>query len=287
LPRALAPGLVIGLLLASAAMSVNDYFRVYTRQPQTAYWLETAARDLADDINDQAPGTAIHVDRRFWEGWPAVPFLVGQERALTLYRVGELAPDQIRPPAVVYAWPYERLDETARSLAAPALVSALTGSLAQGDLEPEPYPLYIRYQSRDTATLTKAPDESSLANFDNSIQLRGAEISPIADGRLQADLYWSLVSGEVDRQLVAYVHVIGPDGLIGQSDSVPAGGNWPVQWWRRGLIIADSRLLDLDVPYEEGRDHILIGLYDATTQEHLPVLDQDGVPASEAWLWQP
>jgi 4-amino-4-deoxy-L-arabinose transferase-like glycosyltransferase len=287
LPRALARGLVIGLLLASAALGVNGYFRVYARQPETGYWFEAAARDLANDINQQAPESAVYVDRRFWEGWPSIPYLTDQERLLTLYRPGELAADQIRPPAVIYAWPYEHLDETARSLAAPALVSASTGSLAQGDLEPEPYPLYVRYESRDTTTLTKVSDESSLANFDNSIQLRGAEISPLADGRLQVDLYWSLVSEGMDRQVVAFVHVIGSDGFIGQSDSVPGDGNWPVPWWRKGLIVADSRLLALDVPYEEEEHQVLIGLYDAITRENLPVLDQDGLPEREAWLWQP
>lgn len=287
LPKVLTRGLVLGLLLASTALGLHDYFRVYARQPETGYWFEAAARDLADDINDQPPDAAVYVDRRFWEGWPAVPFLTDQERLPTLYRPGELAPDQVRPPAAVYAWPYEQLDETVRSLAAPALVSAQTGSLAQGDLEPEPYPLYIRYGSRAAVSPTKAPDESSLANFDNSIQLRGAEISPLGDGRLQVDLYWSLIAEEMDRSVVAFVHVIGPDGLIGQSDGVPGDGNWPAQWWRKGLIIADSRQLALDVPYEEEEHQILIGLYDAITQEHLPVLDQDGVPTGEAWLWQP
>jgi 4-amino-4-deoxy-L-arabinose transferase-like glycosyltransferase len=287
LPGALAPALVIGLLLASTAMSLNDYFRVYARQPETGYWFEAAASDLANDVNDQAPEIAVYLDRRFWEGWPSVPYLIGRERPLTLYRPGELAPDQVRPPAVIYAWPYERLEETVRSLAAPALVSAQAGSLAQGDLEPAPYPLYVRYESRDAAGQTKAPDESGLANFDNFIQLRGAEISPLADGRLKVDLYWSLVSEGMDRQVVAFVHVRGPEGLIGQSDSVPGDGYWPVQWWRTGLIIADSRVLALDVPYEREKHQILIGLYDAITRDNLFVLNQDGVPASEAWLWQP
>jgi hypothetical protein len=197
-----------------------------------------------------------------------------------------LAAGQIQAPAVVYAWPYERLDETARALAAPALVSAQSGSLAQGDLEPQAYPLYVRYGAMEATSPTKVPDESSLANFDNSIQLRGAEISPLAGGRLQVDLLWSLVAEEVDRQVVAFVHVIGPDGLIGQSDSVPGDGNWPAQWWRNGLIIADTRELALDVPYVE-EHQILIGLYDAITREHLPVLDQDGVSTGEAWLWRP
>jgi hypothetical protein len=91
----------------------------------------------------------------------------------------------------------------------------------------------------------------------------------------------------VNQQVVAFVHVLGPDGLIGQSDSVPGDGTWPAQWWRRGLTIADSRQLVLDEPFEEEEHQILIGLYDASTREHLPVLNEDGVPEGEAWLWRP
>lgn len=293
IPSTLARGLVIGLLLASTAISVYDYFVVYGQHPDTATWFEAAASDLAGEINDEEAGATIYVDRRFWQGWPAVRYLAGtddlagKDRALQFYSPGEFTADQIEQPAVIYAWPYERLDETVRALAAPALVSGQTGTLAQGDLEPEAYPLYVRYASGDPQLPTKVSDESSLANFDNAIQLRGAEISPLDDGRLSVDLYWSLVSEAVDRQVVAFVHVVGPEGLIGQSDSVPGDGNWPVPWWREGLIITDSRLLALDTSFEEEEHQILIGLYDAITQEHLPVLDEDGVPVREAWLWQP
>jgi len=287
IPRALAQGLVIGLLLVSAAIGIKDYFGVYAHQAETAYWFEAAATELAAGMTNEDPETAVYVDRRFWDGWPSIRFLVDQDRMLDLYSPGELATGQIEPPAAVYAWPYERLDETALALASPALVSGKTGSLAQGDLEPVAYPLYVRYASGPVDTLNEVSDESGLANFDNTIQLRGAEISPLGDGRLQVDLFWSLISEEVDRQLVAFVHIVGPDGLIGQSDSVPGDGNWPAPWWRKGLIVADSHLMALDVPYEENEHQILIGLYDAITMEHLPVLGEDGVPESESWLWQP
>ena len=284
IPSRLAHGLVIGGLLASLVLTVNAYFVDYAHQPATGYWFEAAASDLANQINEETDGKPLYVDRRFWQGWPAVRFLVDEDRPVTLYDAGELAAGQVEGPAVIYAWPYERLDQTARALASPAIVSGQTGSLAQGDLEAEAYPLFIRYASDD---VTKAPDESSLANFDNAIQLRGADVSQLDDGRLQVDLQWSLVSEEMKLPVVAFVHVIGPDGLIGQSDNVPSDGNWPAQWWRSGLIIVDSHLLALDVPYEEEEHQILIGLYNAITQEQLLVLNEDGVPEREAWLWQP
>ncbi len=280
-PRPLAQGLVIGLLVVTLALTTNDYFFVYARQPQTAYWFENAARDLAEAINDEAPGAQLYVDRRYWQGWPAVRFLVGPDRPPNLYDPADMVSEMIEPPAVLYAWPYERLDLAAKALAGPAVVSGQTGSLAQGDLDPEPYPFYVRYEA------TKAPDESTLANFDNTIQLRGAEVSPLDGGRLQVDLRWSITKEGIDRPLTAFVHVVGPDGLIGQSDSVPSDGNWPVQWWREDLTVVDSHLLTLTVPYEREEHQILIGLYDAATQDHLAVLDDRGDPAGDAWLWQP
>jgi 4-amino-4-deoxy-L-arabinose transferase-like glycosyltransferase len=283
-PGRLAQALVIGVLLASLALTINDYFGVYSRQPQTAYWFEEAAGDLAKEINDEAAGTTTYVDRRFWQGWPAVRFLVDHDRLVNLYEPGDLSAAEVMPPAAIYAWPYERLDQSAQALAGPALVSGATGSLVQGDLEPEAYPLYVRYGASEA---TKASDESSLAIFDNAIQLSGAEISPLDGGRLQVDLRWSLIAEEVDRSLVAFVHVMGPDGLIGQSDSVPGDGNWPAQWWRKGLTILDPHMLTLEAPYEEEKHQILIGLYEAATQEHLSVLNKDGAPVGDAWLWQP
>jgi hypothetical protein len=280
-PARLAHALVIGLLIASLALTLNDYFVIYSRQPQTAYWFDAAASDLASDINDEPTGVPVYVDRRFWRDWPSMRFLVDAKRPLVLYDTDELAADQVEQPAAIYAWPYERLDQPARAINSPALVSARTGSLVQGDLEPEAYALYVRYEA------TKAPDESILANFDNAIQLRGAEILPLGDGRVQVDLHWSLGIEAVNRSLIAFVHLMEQGDLIGQSDGVPGDGNWPAQWWRRGLTIVDSHILMPNVPYEEQKHQILIGLYDAVTQEHLPVLDEDGAPAGDAWLWQP
>ena len=281
LPARLAHLLVIGLLIASLALTINDYFRVYSRQPVTAFWFDAAASDLADDINDEPAGRPVYVDRRFWRDWPSLRFLVDPEQPLAFYDTGDLAADQVEQPAAIYAWPYDQLDQSARAIAGPALVSAQTGSLVQGDLEPEAYPLYVRYEA------TKAPDESILANFDNAIQLRGAEITPLDNGRLQVEIHWSLESEAVDRSLIAFVHLMEQGNLIGQSDGVPGDGNWPAQWWRRGLTIVDTHELTPAVPYEEEKHQILIGLYEASTQELLPVLYEDGASAGDAWLWQP
>jgi hypothetical protein len=151
--------LAVGLLSISLLITVNDYFFDYGRQPSTAYWFEAAARDLAERVNDEPDGISIYIDRRFNDSWPSVPYLLQPDRPVTYYRPEQLTPDQFKQPAVLYAWPYEQLDQVVNAVTVPASVSGTVGSLAQGDLEPAPYPLFIRY------AIEPAENRPILANF--------------------------------------------------------------------------------------------------------------------------
>ena len=71
--------------------------------------------------------------------------MISANRSLTYYQPDDLATREISPPAVLYTWPYERLDLVTASIESPALVQGQQGSLAQGDLDPEPYALFVRY----------------------------------------------------------------------------------------------------------------------------------------------
>ena len=281
LPSRLGQALAIVLLTFSMLFSIKDYFLDYGRQPKTAYWFESAARELAESVNDESNGSAIWVDRRFWDSWPSVRFLLQNDKLVSFYRPDELGPDLIRQPAILYAWPFERLDQVVGAIAPPALVSGETGGLAQGDLEPAPYPLYVKYIVEGS---NNAP---ILANFDNNIQLRGAEVTHLSPIKLQIDLYWSPDAGSKE-PVVAFIHVVksGEDdgGLIGQSDSIPSQGNWPSQWWRPGLIIRDRHIIELEEELDQSQQQIRIGLYQADTSEPLPLLDGEGLPIGDSWL---
>ena len=286
LPGLSGPVLAIALLVASLALTVKDYFIDYSRQPATAYWFEDAARDLAEHINTESANVEVFIDQRYWEGWPSVRFLLQPEAPVFFYRSGEAPVMQINPPAAVYAWPYEGLEAVTAGISTPALVSGQTGSLAQGDLEPEPYPLYVHY------TVNQPPALPILANFDNAIQLRQAEVTNHGDRELLVELFWSFTDQNdsdsiIDRPLIAFVHVVGPDGVVGQSDSVPSQGNWPSPWWRPGLIVHDQHVLELENDYNANQHQILIGLYIANTGERLMALDLEGVPIGDSWLLKP
>ena len=282
---AIRPLLTAGLVLGSLAFTVDDYFLDYGREPETAYWFEAAARNLAQNINSYEVSEAgYYLDQRFWDGWPAVRFLVDPVRQPAFFRPENVAAGQFVPPAVVYAWPYEELDRVLSGFG-PGLVRAVNGELAQGDLEAIPYPFYGRY------TVEPAPEWPVLAKFDNSIQLRQANVIEL-DQRpgfkqgLIIELYWS-VTEMIDSSLIVFVHVVGTEGIIAQSDSVPGQGTWPSQWWRPDLILHDQHTIELAEGFDSGQYQIVVGFYHADTKVRLAVYEADGTPVGDTWLLQP
>ncbi|MGB3716753.1 MAG: glycosyltransferase family 39 protein [Candidatus Promineifilaceae bacterium] len=279
LPSHLGKVLVIGLSLASLGLTIKDYFVDYGQDEVTGYWFEDAARSLADEVNEDTVSGKIYLDRRYWDGWPSVRFLVDSFDNINLFRPEELPPETIGQPAVIYAWPHEHLEQTASAIISPAIVGAEVGDLAQGDLDSEPYPMYIRYNVRDPIGWP------NLASFDNAIQLRFAKVTEVGDSQLQVDLYWT-TQGLVDNSVTTFVHLTEGDKAVAQSDGIPGAGYWPSQWWRPGLTILDRHILEFEDDYSEERQQIRIGLYDSITFEPLYVLDSNGNPIGETWTLQ-
>jgi 4-amino-4-deoxy-L-arabinose transferase-like glycosyltransferase len=248
------------LILASLMLTIRDYSR-YAQETDTSYLFEAAARALAESVNGAGEETAVFVDERFWQGWPSLRFLT--TRPLQTFRpeVGLTAVPA--PPLAVYAWPYGPLDFLPPALRPPLLVAVESGPLARGDLEPEAYALYTRY------TIETAPTAWPLAiNFDQTLWLRQATATIPADDVIVVALVWE---GEtaVTRPLVAFVHLIGPDGLVTQLDAPPGQGHWSSDWWQPGLVLHEQRSLHLPHPFDPAQHQIHVGLYDAGTDERL------------------
>jgi 4-amino-4-deoxy-L-arabinose transferase-like glycosyltransferase len=293
LPGLSRPLLVGGLLLGSLALTVHDYFFEYGRQPETGYWFEAAARKLAENINTyEVFQNDLYLDQRYWDGWPALRFLVQEDRRPILFRPENVTPGRFGDSAVLYAWPYDGLEQTLLGFA-PGLVTTYRGEPAQGDLEASPYSFYSRY------TVEPAPDWPVLAKFDNSIQLRQANVLATggqrgAGGQLRyehqqgliIDLYWSTTE-IIDDSLIVFVHVLGPEGIIAQSDSIPVQGNWPSQWWRPGFILQDRHIIDLAEGDDADLSQIIVGFYHADTKVRLAAFRADGTPVGDTWLLEP
>ena len=260
---------VVGLLAGSLALTIRAY-RTYARQPDVAYLWESAAAELAGAARAAPEGTTVLIDRRFTEGWPSVPFLL-HGRAFTPFDPAEPLP-ALAGPTTVFAWPYGALDFLPAAVTPPALVTVEPGPLARGDLEPEPYSLYTRYD------ILPGPAEAPpAANFDDRYGLR-ATATLAAPDALTVALEWTPgaahAAGDAPPQV--FVHVLGPEGMLAQYDGAIGGGLWPAAGWQPLLRIGERHTLALPRPFQPAQDRIEIGLYDPATGQRLPLIGAGG-----------
>jgi hypothetical protein len=271
----------MGLLISSFMLTIRDY-AAYGRDPETALLFEAAATELGERLRAEEAGTAVYLDRWFWDeatqkGWPSIPFLADLHN-VTMYRP-EFAIPSATPgqPVAIYAWPFGDLSFVPQLITPPALVWVQAGSLARGDLEETAYPLYVRY-----AATPLLANWLEAVNFADQIHLRHSTVALTDAQTLQVDLYWAAET-VVNPNLVAFVQIIGPDGIIAQSDLPPGGGLWAADWWRPGLVVRERREIEGARPFDRSNQRIIVGLYDALTGERLPVVDENHRVIADSW----
>lgn len=290
LADALRRGFVLLLCLGTLIVTVSDYVD-YVRRPDTAYLFESAARELAQQMNEDAEEATVLADRRFREGWPSVSFLLND--GVDGPRWQWFSPRSALPaappyPVSIYAWPYEDLDFVVQALEAPVRVTIDEGPWARGDLEAQAYPLYVRYAARAFAL------PGSQVLFDDRFSLLEANVVDESPQHLQVDLTWSLLDvGRASPLPKVFVHVRQKDaaadngGALGQSDRLLGQGYWPAGAWQPGQALFERHFIDLREPYDPTRHQIIVGLYDAQTTVRLPAWTPQGEPLGDSWLLYP
>ena len=265
---------VILLALGSLTMTIRDYTN-YSQAPDTGYFFEQAARTLAEKTNEDILGLDNFMDERYWSGWPSIQFLA------TSPNTHRFLPENGLPPLTrmsqLFVWPYTNRDFIPQALPTNALVWSESGPLSRGDLEPEPYPLYDRY-----LIITELPELPLTASFDGIFTLHQAQASLLDSQTIQVDLIWS-ADNPPSQPLAVFVHVVGPEGNIAQSDAPPGSGNWPANWWRSGLSLHDRHTILLPEPFDPAHHQIQIGIYDTQTGLRLPILNAANETIDDNW----
>lgn len=279
LPANLAVGLSLITLFGAGVHTLYDY-RVYVQSPDTAYLFEAAARQLAEAINKEPATVGLYMDQRYEEGWPSLRFLAQPAGPLSLFSPETGLPATFATPAVVFVWPYA--DHTfLTAVPSPAQIVTAWGPLARNDLEPQAVPLYARYQ----VDLWEQPDIWPVwANFDNQLQLRQATVVQPEPTQVLFELAWS-TPGAVMEPVTVFVHVLGPAGVLAQSDKPPADGLWPWEAWRPGVLVHDQHQITLPGVYDPSTHQLVIGVYRQRDLARLPVLDSAGVALDDAWVY--
>ncbi len=284
LPQAVRGGLVAVLVAGSLLLTVRDYVN-YNQQPDTALLFEAAATELAEALNVEAAGTAVYLDRWFWDeasqkGWPSIPFLADLSD-VTLYRPETgLPPAAPGQPVSLYTWPFGDLEFVPSLLAEAEMVVVQDGRLARGDLEPEPYPLYVRYTS------AARPEVGAPVNFGDRFWLHSGTVTLLDEQMVQVDLVWQKNGTDLPTE-VAFLHVLDANGLVTQNDAPPGGLNWYAHWWQPDQWVQEQRILVLPEPFDPTRHTIRVGLYDPATLARLPVIGPGGENLGDGWPLTP
>ncbi len=155
--------------------------------------------------------------------------------------------------------------------------------------------LYLSPPASD-ATLISQP-----AAFAHGLRLRGFQIfDKEGDSRLTPDaneadyrltlkpedkfslsLYW-LSHGRTEAPYTVFVHLIAADGFNRASqDNQPVWGSYPTTAWQPNEKITDKYTLTIPAGAPPGDHHLQVGWYNSTTQERVPVLDDNGQPAAD------
>jgi hypothetical protein len=274
LPWAMNRVAVLTVVTMSAGLTARDYFGRYARDPNTAYFFQSAAADLATQINRDVAvdDRRLYLDRRLWDTFPQLRFLVAESAALHLFGSGETPGPAPTAETEIIVWPYENPRAALVALPHGALIRAEAGALYRGDAEPEPYGLYTTYLARPACPeACGAP----LAAFEGGNLLQAARVAATPSG-IEVALVWVAQpgvweAGEVDRHV--FVHLWDGVSVIAQADGPPAHGLYPTAWWRAGDAVADTHSLTLPPGASPAGLTLRVGLYAYPAGDRLRLRD--------------
>lgn len=166
------------------------------------------------------------------------------------------------------------------------------------DLPPGPYRLQIqladeqgRTTARDVNSVLILPVERTplstasgtrVATFDDRIALTGLQLIP-GDRMLHLQLDWRALQ-DVEQDYKLFVHLLNGGGeLVRQLDTMPRDWAAPTSAWHKDELVSDLVSLDTD-GLPAGTYTLSMGLYDAATQERLPLHLPDGSPVPNSTL---
>lgn len=253
---------VLGVVGLSAGLAVRDYFGPYARDPDTRYFFQAGAMELAHEAEAALarPDTTVYLDSRLWAKFPTVRFLLREPAALQRYGLGEALPPAQTLRAVVIADAADPVERVLSALPSNSVIHARPGALYRNDFEArDPYPLY------NVVAATPQVVVSPVAVFGEKVQLQAATVERAANG-YRVTLTWA-ASPAVTEELHYFIHLRQGETILAQADG-PLGGNlYPVNRWRAGDWAATMD--ELRVASSSANARLFVGLYRFLTGERL------------------
>jgi hypothetical protein len=122
-------------------------------------------------------------------------------------------------------------------------------------------------------TLDQSPEHAVDARWGDTLFLVGYNLER-KDGDWTLTLFWR-AGASPDAPLKRFIHVVDDENrIVAQSDMPLEKDGLPVTFWRDGEYVLDR--VSLTLPPSAGAQGICFGVYDAATEERLPVSAGDG-----------
>jgi len=127
----------------------------------------------------------------------------------------------------------------------------------------------------DTSTARRWSELPSQADFGTVASLLGVAAAPVADNQgmtsVSITLTWRSLATSPPNT-VALVHIVDAAGrLIAQRDDPPRHVKYPMWAWRKNEIIPEVRVIEIPSGTPAGEYRVLVGMYDPTTRDRLPL----------------
>jgi len=275
--------------LAAVGWSAADDWQAYTSHlgSEAAYYeFETGATELAEEINrhlgcgwqgqglrvpacDPVQGREVWVEKRVWDGFPSLAYLVAGAAQVQLLEEGAAAPPATGESVLAALWPHVDHRPVWETLPPRWEWELTPGAWERGDLDPEPRMLYFTLRGAPAGELVSA----EAACFEDGLALLGAQARASDDrSTLQVAIWWR-ADGEPTQGYSGFVHAACGDRVVGQLDGPPAGTWFPTDAWRPGDVIVDRRSIPLDTPWDDAACSLRLGLYRWQDGARLEVID--------------
>jgi hypothetical protein len=243
------------LLLASAFLSIRDYFGRYAAEP------ELAKLFAVDDWQLGQYAAALPEDEIIY-------LSPTQQEMATIYFAMKGNREQIRsyysPNGTLV--PAGSEGEGAFYLVRPRAASAidlLARRFPQGSIDLS-YPTFTAFML--PGEVSRFATEGDPLSWGGAIALHEWSAVQVGD-QLIVTLVWE-AKVEMERSYTAYVHLLSQDGqLVAQLDRLPDG--YPTSDWQPGEIVIDSYAIQLPPNVTPGTHYLQTGFYFLPTQERL------------------
>ena len=196
-----------------------------------------------------------------------------------IYPIPDWRPgDLIRDPWLLDPATRDRPPKTGRYALNVALLNGKTGQIIE---EVELTEVEVVDRRR---MFTRPPLENVVeARLGPAITLLGYNLSqaPLTGGaRFEVELFWQ-ASQPVSTNYTVFVQMLGPDGaVVGQHDGLPGEGAIPTTIWAVDEIIPDRHVLEFPTT-QPGEYRLIVGLYDPTSGDRLPIIETNSAPNND------